>query len=59
MPVEGWLQWLALCGCYNPKLANGRLAMMVIIGMILQNGTFGAADPEIGFPSIGRVSTPG
>eukprot|EP00438_Fugacium_kawagutii_P031156 Skav200601 [mRNA] locus=scaffold1278:144451:150332:- [translate_table: standard] len=70
VPAEGWLQWVALCGCYefckgkfgygnmvlgitaepmqdaearkralNSELANGRLAMMAIMG--LWDGLFG------------------
>jgi len=86
VPAEGWLQWVALCGCYelcvnqpvdpadpgnygkgklgygnmvlgitaepmaddeartrgrNSELANGRLAMMAIVGLWVQNGLFG------------------
>jgi len=86
VPAEGWLQWVALCGCYewvvnepvdpaepgnygkgklgygnmvlgitaesisdadarkrglNSELANGRLAMMAIVGLWVQDGLFG------------------
>ncbi len=86
VPAEGWLQWVALCGCYefcvntpvdaaepgnygkgrfgygnmvlgitaepmqdaearkralNSELANGRLAMMAILGLWVQDGLFG------------------
>eukprot|EP00437_Effrenium_voratum_P003344 CAMPEP_0181422388 /NCGR_PEP_ID=MMETSP1110-20121109/13589_1 /TAXON_ID=174948 /ORGANISM="Symbiodinium sp., Strain CCMP421" /LENGTH=768 /DNA_ID=CAMNT_0023545485 /DNA_START=74 /DNA_END=2377 /DNA_ORIENTATION=- len=86
VPAEGWLQWVALCGCYelcvnqpvdaadpgnygkgklgygnmvlgitaesisdpearkrglNSELANGRLAMMAIMGLWVQDGLFG------------------
>ncbi|CAK9085251.1 Fucoxanthin-chlorophyll a-c binding protein E [Durusdinium trenchii] len=87
VPAEGWLQWVALCGCYefcvntpvdaaepgnygkgrlgygnmvlgitaepmqdaearkralNSELANGRLAMMAIVGLWVQDGLFGS-----------------
>eukprot|EP00931_Biecheleriopsis_adriatica_P001326 TRINITY_DN10165_c0_g2_i1.p1 TRINITY_DN10165_c0_g2~~TRINITY_DN10165_c0_g2_i1.p1 ORF type:complete len:146 (-),score=16.91 TRINITY_DN10165_c0_g2_i1:195-575(-) len=29
----------------NSELANGRLAMVAIMGMMFQNGTFGTTDP--------------
>ena len=35
----------------NSELANGRLAMVAIMGMIFQNGTFGTTGPEMWFPS--------
>merc|ERR1719253_2458336 len=87
VPVEGWLQWVALCGFYeivvnkpnesepgnygrgwlgitgssvedpakrtralNSELANGRLAMVAIMGMMFQNGTFGTTGPEMWLP---------
>merc|ERR1712039_182768 len=31
----------------NAELANGRLAMVVILGMLFQNGTFGTTGPEM------------
>jgi len=89
VPVEGWCQWLALCGFYelcvnvpkdpaepgnygrgrlgftgvsiedpaarkrslNSELANGRLAMVAIMGMIFQNGFMGTTGPEMWSPA--------
>merc|ERR1712176_1019916 len=34
----------------NSELANGRLAMVAIMGMIFQNGTFGSTGPEMWLP---------
>ena len=34
----------------NSELANGRLAMVAIMGMIFQNGTFGTTGPEMWLP---------
>merc|ERR1719386_592452 len=34
----------------NSELANGRLAMVAIMGMIFQNGTFGSTGPEMWMP---------
>jgi len=34
----------------NAELANGRLAMIAIMGMLFQNGTFGTTGPEMWFP---------
>merc|ERR1712087_464303 len=31
----------------NAELANGRLAMVAIMGLLFQNGTFGTAGPEM------------
>ena len=35
----------------NSELANGRLAMMAITGMMFQNGYLGSTGPEMWFPS--------
>jgi len=35
----------------NVELANGRLAMVAIMGMLFQNGTFGTTGPAMWFPS--------
>jgi len=96
VPVEGWLQWIALCGLYetvvnisvdpaqpgnygkgqlgmgnmvlgftgpkiqdaekrnkslNSEIANGRLAMMAITGMLVQNGIFGTTGPQMWLPA--------
>merc|ERR1711879_388173 len=88
VPVEGWLQWIALCGGYelvvnepvnpdepgnygkgflgitgssiedpekrkrslNAELANGRLAMVAILGMFFQNGYIGTTGPAMWIP---------
>merc|ERR1719190_361572 len=34
----------------NAELANGRLAMVAIMGMLFQNGTVGTTGPEMWFP---------
>jgi len=31
----------------NSELANGRLAMVAIMGMLFQNGTVGSSGPEM------------
>jgi len=35
----------------NAELANGRLAMVAIMGMLFQNGTVGTTGPEMWFPA--------
>ena len=35
----------------NSEIANGRLAMMAITGMMFQNGYLGSTGPEMWFPS--------
>jgi len=95
VPVEGWLQWVALCGFYeicvntpkdpsdpgnygrgklgftgegiadpearkrslNSELANGRLAMVAIMGMLFQNGFIGTTGPEMWIPGAGGAAS--
>lgn len=95
VPIEGWLQWVALCGFYeivvnqpqnadepgnygrgwlgfsgesmtdpekrkrslNSELANGRLAMVAIMGMMFQNGWTGTTGPEMWFPASASASS--
>lgn len=49
--AEGIQDAAARTRSLNSELANGRLAMLAILGMLVQNGTFGTTGPQMWLPA--------